>query len=104
MVKRSCDKGSWKADPGKEEYPRPADGPQIFFNMVAGPAERQISKARSQSWTASMNIGFADVLSLGVAFEMTETAEDTDTFTYKVPEGQTGDIAFTPFLLCTIGE
>jgi len=51
-----------------------------------------------------MNIGFADVLSLGVAFEMTETAEDTDTFTYKVPEGQTGDIAFTPFLLCTIGE
>jgi len=35
---------------------------------------------------------------------MTGTAEDTNTFTYKVPEGQTGEIAFTPFLLYTIGE
>ncbi|KAK3301862.1 uncharacterized protein B0T15DRAFT_544888 [Chaetomium strumarium] len=102
--KRSCQQNSWRADEGRAEYTRPADGTQILLRAVRGPGQFQITETRSQSFTTSMDIGFADVLSLGVGFEMTETVEDSQAYTFTVGEGQTGDVGFTPYLLCTTGS
>jgi hypothetical protein len=51
-----------------------------------------------------MNLGFSDVVSLGVGFEMTETVEGSTTHSFSVPAGQTGDIGFTAYLVCTFGK
>jgi hypothetical protein len=101
--KRSCEPNSWKADEGRAEYSRPADGTQILLRSIRGPGQFQITETRSQSFTTSLNIGFADILSLGVGFEVTETVEDSSAYTFTVGEGQTGDVGFTPYLLCTSG-
>jgi hypothetical protein len=100
----SCSENSWTADEGYSEYTRPADNTQIVKTSVAGPADQQISVTRSQSFTTSMNLGFADILSLGVSFEMTESYGDSESSTFHVPDGQSGDVGFTAYLVCTRGE
>ncbi|KAH6641071.1 hypothetical protein F5144DRAFT_481645 [Chaetomium tenue] len=100
----SCSENSWTADDGYSEYTRPADNTQIVKTSVAGPADQQISTTRSQSFTTSMNLGFADVLSLGVSFEMTESYGDSESSTFHVPDGQSGDVGFTAYLICTRGK
>ncbi|KAK4040839.1 hypothetical protein C8A01DRAFT_35114 [Parachaetomium inaequale] len=103
-AKRSCDDGSWRADDGKAEYTRPADNTQIVARGVAGPGSVEITSTRSQSFTTSMNIGFADILSLGVGFEMTESVSDSTAHSFTVLEGQSGDVGFTSYMLCTAGS
>ena len=104
----SCKKNSWVPDAGKEDYTRPADNTQIVLAGVSGPGSVTITHERSQSWTSSMgaNIGFADILSLGVSTEESETEEVSDTSSrlFTVGDGQTGDVGFTAYLRCSTGE
>lgn len=104
LRRRACDEKSWKPDPDREKDTRPADNVQIVLTSVAGPSTPIIQHSRSQSWTASMNVGFPDVVSLGVGFEMTETSEDSESYIFSVPAGQTGDVGFTAYLVCTLGK
>lgn len=99
-----CDANSWKPNPGKDEYTRPADNTQIVHPAVSGPGEFSITQSRTQTFTTSMSIGFADILSLGVSFEMSESVQDTHATTFPVEAGQTGEIGFTSFMVCTAGE
>lgn len=99
----SCSENSWTADDGYSEYTRPANNTQIVKISVAGPADQQISTTRSQSFTTTMNLGFADVLSLDVSFEMTESYGDSESSTFHVPDGQSGDVGFTAYI-CTRGK
>lgn len=101
LTKRGCDK--WQAEPGLEVYTRPADGAQIVAPKVTGPGEISRDGSVSQTWTASFNVGFADVFSMGLGFEISETVSQTIGFKLTLQKGETGDIGFTPTLICTQG-
>lgn len=103
-VKRSCDQGSWKADPGKTEYTRPTDGVLIMSPTLVGDMEFEVTKPRSQSCKSNISLAFTDAVSLGVGFEINETFKDPSSYKYPVTDGQSGELGFTPFLLCTTGE
>ncbi|KAK8064337.1 hypothetical protein PG994_006975 [Apiospora phragmitis] len=57
----------------------------------------------SVSFTTSFNFGFADVVSLGLSFDMTETTEDSTSRIFHVEDGEEGDVAFTGYLRCSKG-
>lgn len=107
IEKRSCDKKSWVADDGKDEYTRTADGPQIVLSNVKGPTTQTITKERTQSWTSTLSadIGFEDVLHIGLSFEesFTESITDGKSRTFEVLAGQSGDVGFTAYLHCSTG-
>lgn len=103
-AKRACDADSWIPDDHRAEYTRPANGTQIMRAAVSGPAAIYITKTRSQSSTTSTDLTSEDIVSLGVGLEMVEMVEDSAPSTFHVAEGQTGDIGFTPFLVCTSGK
>ncbi|KAH6626515.1 hypothetical protein B0J18DRAFT_425017 [Chaetomium sp. MPI-SDFR-AT-0129] len=98
-----CETNSWKPNAGQDEYTRPADNTQIVHPAVSGPGEFAITQSRTQTFTTSMSIGFADILSLGVSFEMSESVQDTHATTFPVEAGQSGEIGFTSFFVCTAG-
>jgi len=102
LTKRGCNK--WQAEPGLEVYTRPADGTQVVAQKVTGPGEISKEGSVSQSWTASFNVGFADVFSMGLGFEISESVSQTIGFKLTLQKGETGDIGFTPTLICTQGE
>ncbi|KAF7563715.1 hypothetical protein G7046_g414 [Stylonectria norvegica] len=109
VVKRSrCKSNSWIPNPGQEEYTRPADDTQIVMTGVSGPGSVTITKSRSQGWssTVGVDIGFADILSLGLSTTTTQSKELTDTSSrlFTIGEGQTGDVGFTAYLQCTTGH
>ena len=107
IEKRSCEKKSWVADEGKDMYTRTADGPQIVMTGVRGESTMIITNERSQSWTSTLgaNIGFEDVLSIGLSFEesFTETITESKSRSFTVLAGQSGDIGFTAYLHCSTG-
>jgi len=68
IAKRAaCEEKSWKPDDGKAEYTRPANDTQILVRGISGPVSLQITGPRLQSFTASMDISFADAASLAWA-------------------------------------
>ena len=100
----ACEEKSWKPDDGKATYTRPANDTQILVRGISGPVSLRITGPRLQSFTASMDISFADAASLGVGFDLAETVQDSSVFEVAVPEGQNGDWGFTSYLMCTTGE
>jgi len=105
IAKRAaCEEKSWKPDDGKATYTRPANDTQILVRGISGPVSLQITGPRQQSFTASMDISFADAAALGVGFDLAETVQDSSVFEVAVPEGQNGDWGFTSYLMCTTGE
>ncbi|KAK7952839.1 uncharacterized protein PG986_008567 [Apiospora aurea] len=105
--------GDWKPGPndGDDMYIRPADGGTIVKVEVEGAeggTEYQITRSRTQSWstTVEMSLGIADVLSLGLSFSSTfeESITDSGTASFTVPEGETGYIIFTAYLMCSVGS
>lgn len=103
-----CEEGSWVPDAGKEDYTKPADGTQVVYGSVSGPATIEITKARTQDWTTTMDasLGFGNILSMGISFsnEYGESITDTKSQSFPVPAGQTGSVGFTPYLECTTGK
>ncbi|KAK4207877.1 hypothetical protein QBC37DRAFT_444238 [Rhypophila decipiens] len=101
LHKRDCEEGSWNQ---QEEYTRPADNTQIVSRNAVGPGTIEITASRTQSYTTSMNIGFADILSFGLGFEVQESFTDSTAFSFTLEEGQSGNVGFTAFLRCTRGS
>ncbi|KAI1291049.1 hypothetical protein F5Y03DRAFT_403781 [Xylaria venustula] len=108
ISQRSVCKKDWTPKPGYEDYRRPADGTQLVSGLVQGPLSTEIQKTRSQEWTQSldMDLGFDDILSLGIGFSssFSESISDSETLSYDVPAGVTGYIGWTSFLRCTQGS
>ncbi|TPX19024.1 uncharacterized protein E0L32_011268 [Thyridium curvatum] len=102
--KGKCD-GDWKQT---DHYTRPANNVQIVLDEATGPGQVKIETTRSQSWTQSsgMNLGVADILSLGASITQEETEEKSDNtgYTFNLEEGQSGSIGFTSTLKCTVGS
>jgi hypothetical protein len=99
--KRSCTENSWK---GGEVLTKPADNVQIVYNQsVTGPANIEVSKERTQSWTTSMSLGISDIISLGVSTEFTESVTASKKVSFPISAGQTGKIGFTATLSCSTG-
>jgi hypothetical protein len=100
LHKRSCTKNSWK---GGEVLTKPADNVQIVKDSVTGPGSVTITEERTQSWSTSMSIGIADILSLGVSTEFTESVSSGSQVTVEIAEGQSGKLGFTATLSCSTG-
>jgi hypothetical protein len=98
-----CEKGSWEED--EEQYTKPADGIQIVSEgpALTGPATPDITKERTQSFTTSMNLGIADILSFGMGMEVTESMTNSKSSSFHIPAGQTGRVGWTAYLRCTKG-
>ncbi|KAM7214989.1 hypothetical protein V8F06_009666 [Rhypophila decipiens] len=103
LKKRSCDAG-WEPVEGKEDYTRPADNTQIVAREVTGPGEITIAETREQSFTTTMNLGFADIVSFGIGFEMTESKSDSSEHKMSIGEGQSGSVGFTSYMRCSEGR
>lgn len=108
FARSNCEEGSWVADPNRDDYTRPADNTQVVLTGVAGPQTVRITKTRSQSYTSTLgaSIGIEDIFSLGLSFEesFTEEISDSTSRSFKVQDGQTGDVGFTSYLRCSSGE
>jgi hypothetical protein len=100
--------GTWQRT---SRYTRPADnstivGPTVYGGTGGG--HQDISETRSQTWTTSvsMDFGFADVISMGLSFSSEESCqiEDSSTYSFNIPPGQSGDIAWSAFLQCETGK
>jgi len=101
LQKRSCTKNSWQ---GGSTYTKPADNVQIVASNVAGPGTVTITKERTQTWSTSMSLGIADVLSLGVSAEFSESVSSSKSVTRELAEGQSGNMGFTAYLTCSEGK
>lgn len=101
-------KGDWVADEGKADYTRPADNAQIVSDTYTGPTDVQITKTRTEEYSTTFeaNLGFADILSLGVSFSstFTESESTSEAATYHVDENQTGYVVWNSFLRCSTGQ
>lgn len=101
LQKRSCTKNSWK---GGDVLTRPADNVQIVKDSVTGPGTVTVTEERTQSYSTSMSIGIADILSLGVSAEFTESVSSGTQVSVDIAEGQTGKLGFTATLSCSTGK
>jgi hypothetical protein len=112
LTKRGCTQNSWKADPGKDSYTRPADNTQLVSDNNAeggtGGSTIQITHTREQSWSTTFGatMGIEDVLSLGLSFEQSfsESVSDSKSYTFNVPAGQSGFVGFTATMRCSTGK
>ena len=108
LLKRSCDKKSWVADAGKEDYTKPSDSTQVVMSGVRGESDQTITKSRTQEWTSTLggSVGFEDLVSIGLSFEesFSESITDSKERSFHVDEGQQGDIGFTAYLRCSTGK
>ncbi|KAK6815650.1 hypothetical protein PG987_016654 [Apiospora arundinis] len=111
--KKGICSGDWTPgpNPGDEDYTRPADGGTIVRTGVDGGekgSQVQISTARTQSWTTTieMSLGIADVLSLALSFSNTfeKSLTESATITFTVPPGESGYVIFTAYLRCSVGK
>ncbi|KAG9529381.1 hypothetical protein KCU93_g3536, partial [Aureobasidium melanogenum] len=96
----------YTADGGMEEYTRPADNTQIVKgSAVTGPGSIDITESRTQSWSTSMEAGvnIFEIVSASVSFEFSESITDSTTYSFSIPDGQTGLVGFTANLRCTTG-
>ncbi|KAI0509215.1 hypothetical protein F5B22DRAFT_649263 [Xylaria bambusicola] len=100
-----CD-GDWSPEPGKEDYTRPADGPQILSSVVES-SEFTVEVTRTQEWTTTIDasLGFEDILSLGVGFSesFSESLSNSESYTFTFPEGESGYVGWTSYLRCSQG-
>ena len=101
LQKRGCTKNSWE---GGEILTKPADNVQIVQDSVTGPGSVTVTKERTQNWSTSMSIGIADVLSLGISAEFSESVSSGNQVTVSIAEGQTGKLGFTARLSCSSGK
>ncbi|KAI0141783.1 hypothetical protein GGR57DRAFT_398951 [Xylariaceae sp. FL1272] len=110
VMTRSCkpDKDSW--EPEGEEYTKTGDNTTIIATEVdtsSGESGVELATSISQTWTTSesVDLGFADVLSIGVSFshDYDCTVSHSTTWHWNLLEGQRGVIAFTPFFACQKG-
>ncbi|OAQ64465.1 hypothetical protein VFPPC_05734 [Pochonia chlamydosporia 170] len=109
--KGRCD-GDWKPDSdATDKYTKPSEKTTVVANDVdggSGGTTITITAERSQSWTNGTNFdfGIADILSLGASISnsFTEEKSDTRSKAFSVPAGQSGDVGFTAFLVCTKGS
>lgn len=101
-----CD-GEWVPVPGKEDYTRPADGAQILSGLYTGPVDISMTTTRTQSWSTTIetSLGFEDILSLGVSFssQFSESLSDSEAANFFIPDGESGYVAWTSYVLCTEG-
>ncbi|KAK8073162.1 hypothetical protein PG996_006510 [Apiospora saccharicola] len=89
--------------PPKEIGPLPQLEARLSTPPAPGPSDVDITESRSVSYNMSLELGFADIVSLGIGFEFTETMEESTSRKLTVGEGEEGDVAFTGFLQCTEG-
>jgi hypothetical protein len=101
LQKRSCVKNSWK---GGDVLTKPADNVQIVAGSQTGPGTVTITESRTQTWSTSMSLGIADILSLGVSAEFSESETSGIDKTWELLEGQTGEIGFTATMSCSTGK
>jgi hypothetical protein len=111
VVMSACDKNSWVADAGRDDYTKTANGTQVVFGTrVPGPASILIVAERKQSWTSTLDpsVTYKDVLDLNPKFAdyFNETIVDSTELDYSVAvqKGTTAYVGFTPFLRCSRGE
>jgi len=101
LQKRSCTKDSWE---GSTVLTRPADNVQIVIDSVTGPGSVTVTKERTQTWSTSMSLGIADIISLGVSTEFSESVSSGKQVSVTIAEGQTGKLGFTATLSCSTGK
>lgn len=101
-------KGTWKQ---LDKYTRPADNSSVMLTDVAGGTggvSAGVTATRSQTWTTSvgMDFGFADVFSMGINFSEDESCQlsDSQTYTFNVPAGQSGNVYWTATMQCYSGQ
>ncbi|KAF2656730.1 hypothetical protein K491DRAFT_596474 [Lophiostoma macrostomum CBS 122681] len=98
LARRGCS-NSWKSS---ETYTRPASNVQIMLTSVCG-GEQKVSTTRTQTWSTSMELGIADILSIGVSTSFEQSISNSEEVTVTVPEGQCGKLGFTATLQCSKG-
>lgn len=107
------DKGKckdWKADSDlkRDPYTKPSEKTDTVRRGAPSGADVQISETRSQSWThgSDISLSVADIIGFGTSISesFTEEKSDSSSYTFHVPKGQDGDIAFTATMKCTRGE
>ncbi|CAA9960579.1 hypothetical protein PTMSG1_03980 [Pyrenophora teres f. maculata] len=101
LQKRSCTENSWK---GGGVFTKPAENVQIVDDAVSGGGSITIKEERTQSWSTSMSLGIADVISLGVSAEFTESVTSGTERTLNIPEGSLGKLGFTATMSCSTGK
>jgi len=74
---------------------------------VSGPADITITKERSAGWSTTLgtDLGFADVMSLGIDFQKdyAEMVNDTHSYIYHLPDDAVGIVGWIAFLECSEG-
>ncbi|KAI0470803.1 hypothetical protein GGR56DRAFT_657719 [Xylariaceae sp. FL0804] len=108
LSERKCKPKNWQ--PAGDSYTRPAENTQIVATPLDGGSfsgQVTISETRSQTWseTEGADLGFSDVLSLGVSFSEETSCEisDSKSYTFNVGSGEEGNVGFTAFLSCQQG-
>ncbi|KAF2759132.1 hypothetical protein EJ05DRAFT_485200 [Pseudovirgaria hyperparasitica] len=105
LSKRDCTKNSWQ---GGEVLTKPADNVQIVYDQEvqggSGGTSVAITKERTQQWSTSMSLGIADILSLGVSTEFTESESTSKQVMFSVPAGQSGKVGWTATMNCSTGK
>ena len=110
-VLSACDKGSWVADDGREDYTSTADSTQLVFHTsVEGPALITITQPRTQSWTSTLgpSVTYQDALNLNPKwaefFNETITEATELGSSVEIRAGQVANVGFTSFLRCSKGR
>ncbi|KAI1263633.1 hypothetical protein F5Y18DRAFT_393599 [Xylariaceae sp. FL1019] len=110
VVTRNCkpDKNSW--EPEGEDYTKTGDNTTVVASEItasSGESGITFDTSISQTWTTSesVDLGFADVLSIGVSFSYDYdcTVSHSTTWHWSLLEGQKGILAFTPYFDCQKG-
>lgn len=101
---QACTNDSWV--PSEKGYTKPS--PQTYLVATGGNSgdEIQIQKSRTVGFETTMDVslGLKDILGLGFSFTASEEVSETRVRTFTIPEGQQGDVGFTPYLKCDYGK
>ncbi|KAK4501093.1 hypothetical protein PRZ48_006899 [Zasmidium cellare] len=102
----ACTAGSWVPDSGMVEYTEPASNTEIVSQDVTGGSSVQITTTRSESFSQTLMAGlsFADIVMIGVSFTLEESESESKAYTFNVPDGESGDVGWTAYLMCSTGK
>lgn len=96
-------------NPEGNGYTKPSPETQLVATGGSAGQEITISVSRTASWSTTIEVGASfgieDIFGLSMSMSHTfeESIEETVQRTFQVPEGQQGDIGFTPYLYCEEG-
>jgi len=108
ILPRAACSRDWVPVGGREDYTRPADGPQILSSVYVGVTNIQVTDTRTTGWSTTINgsLSFVDILSLGISFSesFSESESDSEIFTYPLNKGKSGYVVWTSAMRCSEGE